>query len=164
MSNPVLYPEVLLNAFIGGKKNFLQMSEEQAQSMLQQMQALEAYMVDLIQKEEAVVKLIQEASGAIESMVALKEDTPYETLVPVGMGTYVKATIQPKEKMIVNIGAGAAIEQDKAAAINYVEQRIKELEVALQQISAQRQEIAVQLERGQQEMNRLIQEHRNLKQ
>jgi prefoldin alpha subunit len=132
--------------------------------MLQQMQALEAYMVDLIQKEEAVVKLIQEASGAIESMVALKEDTPYETLVPVGMGTYVKATIQPKEKMIVNIGAGAAIEQDKAAAINYVEQRIKELEVALQQISAQRQEIAVRLERGQQEMNRLIQEHRNLKQ
>jgi prefoldin alpha subunit len=140
------------------------MSEEQAQSMLQQMQALEAYMVDLIQKEEAVVKLIQEASGAIESIVALKEDTPYETLVPVGMGTYVKATIQPKEKMIVNIGAGAAIEQDKAAAINYIEQRIKELEVALQQISAQRQEIAVRLEHGQQEMNRLIQEHRNLKQ
>ncbi|MGQ0795441.1 MAG: prefoldin subunit alpha [Nitrosopumilaceae archaeon] len=139
------------------------MSEEQAQSMLQQMQALEAYMVDLIQKEEAVVKLIQEASGAIESMVALKEDTPYETLVPFGMGTYVKATIQPKEKMIVNIGAGAAIEQDKAAAVNYIEQRIKELEVALQQISAQRQEVAARLEHGQQEMNRLIQEHRNLK-
>jgi prefoldin alpha subunit len=140
------------------------MSEEQAQSMLQQMQALEAYMVDLIQKEEAVVKLMQEASGTIESMTALKEDTPYETLVPVGMGTYVKATIQPKEKMIVNIGAGSAIEQDKATAINYIEQRIKELEVALQQISAQRQEVAARLEHGQQEMNRLIQEHRNLKQ
>ena len=94
-------------------------------------------------------------------MSAINEDAPYETLVPVGMGTYVKATIQPKEKMIVNIGAGAAVEQDKAAAINYVEQRIKELEVALQQISAQRQEIAARLEQGQKEMNRLIQEHNN---
>lgn len=140
------------------------MSEEQAQALLQQMQALESYMADLIQREEAVIKLLQEASGAIESMVALNEDALHETLVPVGMGTYVKATIQPKEKMIINIGAGAAVEQDKASAINYIEQRIKELEVALQQISAQRQEIAARLEQGQQEMNRLIQEHRNPKQ
>lgn len=140
------------------------MSEEQAQALLQQMQTLEAYMADMIQREEAVIKLLQEASGAIESIAAINEDTPYETLVPVGMGTYVKATVSPKEKIIVNIGAGAAIEQDKAAAINYVEQRIKELEIVLQQISAQRQEIAARLEQGQQEMNRLIHEHRNPKQ
>ncbi|MEK6834247.1 MAG: prefoldin subunit alpha [Thermoproteota archaeon] len=140
------------------------MSEEQAQALLQQMQALEAYMADLIQKEEAVIKLLQEASGAIESMATLNEDVTHETLVPVGMGTYVKATIQSKEKMIVNIGAGVAIEQDKASAINYMEQRIKELEIALQQISAQRQEIAARLEQGQHEINRLIQEQHSSKQ
>ena len=140
------------------------MSEEQAQALLQQMQALESYMADLIQKEEAVIKLLQEASGAIESMATLNEDVTHETLVPVGMGTYVKATIQSKEKMIVNIGAGAAIEQDKASAINYMEQRIKELEIALQQISAQRQEIAARLEQGQHEINRLIQEQHSSKQ
>ena len=140
------------------------MSEEQAQALLQQMQALEAYMADLIQKEEAVIKLLQEASGEIESMATLNEDVLHETLVPVGMGTYVKATIQPKEKMIVNIGAGTAIEQDKSSAINYIEQRIKELEIALQQISAQRQEIAARLEQGQHEINRLIQEQRSSKQ
>lgn len=140
------------------------MSEEQAQALMQQMQALESYMADLIQKEEAVIRLLQEASGAIESMATLNEDTPHETLVPVGLGTYVKATIQPKEKIIVNIGAGAAIEQDKASAINYIEQRIKELEIALQQISAQRQEIAARLEQGQHEINRLIQEQRSSKQ
>lgn len=140
------------------------MSEEQAQALLQQMQALEAYMADLIQKEEAVIKLLQEASGAIESMAMLNEDVTHETLVPVGMGTYVKATIQSKEKMIVNIGAGVAIEQDKASAINYMEQRIKELEIALQQISAQRQEIAARLEQGQHEINRLIQEQHSSKQ
>ena len=136
------------------------MSEEQAQALIQQMQTLEAYMADLMQKEEAVFKLIQEASSAIESMKALEGNTSAETLVPIGMGTYVKATIQPNEKMLVNIGAGAAIEQDKGAAVNYIESRIKELEVAFQQISAQRQEVAMRLEQGQQEMNRLIQASR----
>jgi len=132
------------------------MSEEQAQTLLQQMQALEAYMADLLQKEEAVMKLLQEAIDAIESMKALG-DTQLETLVPVGMGTYVKATIPPNEKMVVNIGAGASIEQDKNSAINYVEERIKELEIVLQQLSAQKHEVALRLEHGQREMNRLLQ-------
>ena len=132
------------------------MSEEQAQARIQQMQAPEAYMGDLIQKEEAVIRLMQEASGAIESMKALDGYASCETLVPMGMGAYVKATIKPDDKMIVSVGAGTAIEHDKNAAINYVEARIKELEVALQQISAQRQDIAVRLEQGQKEINKLI--------
>ena len=132
------------------------MSEEQAQTLLQQMQALEAYMADLLQKEQAVMKLLQEAIGAIESMKALG-DTQLETLVPVGMGTYVKATIPPNEKMVVNIGAGASIEQDKNSAINYVEERIKEMEIVLQQLSGQKHEVAARLEHGQREMNRILQ-------
>jgi len=132
------------------------MSEEQAQALMQQMQALEAYMSDLLQKEDAVIKLLHEASGAIESMKALG-DTQLETLVPVGMGAYVKATIQPNEKLLVSIGAGASLEQDKNSAINYVEERIKELEIVLQQLSGQKHEVAARLEQGQQQMNRILQ-------
>ncbi|MBI3623666.1 prefoldin subunit alpha [Candidatus Pacearchaeota archaeon] len=132
------------------------MSEEQAQALMQQMQALEAYMSDLLQKEDAVIKLLHEATGAIESMKALG-DTQLETLVPVGMGAYVKATIQPNEKLLVSIGAGASLEQDKNSAINYVEERIKELEIVLQQLSAQKHEVAARLEQGQQQMNRILQ-------
>jgi prefoldin alpha subunit len=123
---------------------------------MQQMQALEAYMSDLLQKEDAVIKLLHEATGAIESMKALG-DTQLETLVPVGMGAYVKATIQPNEKLLVSIGAGASLEQDKNSAINYVEERIKELEIVLQQLSAQKHEVAARLEQGQQQMNRILQ-------
>ena len=136
------------------------MSEEQAQALIQQIQMLEAYMAELIQKEEAVIKLLQEASSSVESIKALDGSAPYETLVPVGMGAYVKATINPNEKLILNIGAGAAIEQDKTSALNFVEARIKELEVALQQISTQRQEVAARLDYDQQEMNKLIQASR----
>ncbi|MEO9276237.1 MAG: prefoldin subunit alpha [Nitrososphaera sp.] len=137
------------------------MSEEQAQYLLQQMQALETYMSEIMQREDAVIKLLQEATGAVEAMKTLDANTEYETLVPVGLGAFVKAKIQPNQKMIINIGAGAAIEQDKDAAINFIEARIKELEVVLQQFAVQKQEVAMRIEQGQHEMNKLIQANRN---
>ncbi|MDE1862022.1 MAG: prefoldin subunit alpha [Thaumarchaeota archaeon] len=136
------------------------MSEEQAQALMQQLQALEGYLADVLQREESVMRLLQEASGAVESMKTVGGETASETLVPVGMGAYVKASIEPNQKIIVNVGAGASIEQDRESAINYVESRIKELEVVLQQLAAQRQEISLRLEQGQHEMNKLIQSSR----
>jgi prefoldin alpha subunit len=136
------------------------MSEEQAQALMQQLQALEAYLADVVQKEESVMRLLQEAVSAIESMKAIG-DSANDTLVPVGMGAYVKAKIEPNEKVIVHVGSGTSIEQDKESAINYVESRIKELEIVLQQLAAQRQEVSIRLEQGQQEMNKLIQSSRS---
>jgi prefoldin alpha subunit len=137
------------------------MSEDQAQSLLHQLQALEAYMADLLQREEAVMRLLQEATSAVDSIKSIGEDKEYETLVPVGLGTYIKAKVDANQKMIVNIGAGASIEQDKDSAINYMESRIKELEIVFQQLASQRQEVAMRLETGQQEMNKLIQSSRS---
>ena len=136
------------------------MSEEHAQALLQQLQALESYMADLLQREEAVMRLLQEAAGAVESMKSLSGEKEIETLIPVGLGAYIKAKVEPNQKMIVNIGAGASIEQDKVSAINYMESRIKELELVFQQLAAQRQEVAMRLEQGQLEMNKLIQSSR----
>jgi len=136
------------------------MSEEQAQALLQQMQSMESYLNDLLQREETVMRLLQEATNAIESMKVMTGNTEYETLVPVGLGVYVKAKINPDQKMIVNIGAGTSVEQNKESAINYIESRIKELEMVLQQLTSQRQEVSMKLEQGQHEMNKLIQSNR----
>ena len=137
------------------------MSEEHAQALLQQMQSLEAYLNDLLQREETVMRLLQEATNAVESIKVLTGNVEYETLVPVGLGVYVKAKINPDQKMIINIGAGASVEQNKESAINYMESRIKELEMVLQQLASQRQEVSIKLEQGQHEMNRLIQSNRS---
>jgi prefoldin alpha subunit len=137
------------------------MSEEQAQALLQQMQAMESYLNDLLQREETVMRLLQEATNAVESMKVMTGNVEHETLVPVGLGVYVKAKINPEQKMIVNIGAGASIEQNKDSAINYMESRIKELELVLQQLSSQRHEVSMKLEQGQHEMNKLIQSNRS---
>ncbi|HET7336835.1 MAG TPA: prefoldin subunit alpha [Candidatus Nitrosotalea sp.] len=137
------------------------MSEEQAQALMQQLQAMESYLTDLVQREETVMRLLQEAASAVESMKGMTGNVECETLVPVGLGVYVKAKINPEQKMIVNIGAGASVEQDKNSAINYIESRIKELEMVLQQLASQRQEVSMKLEQGQHEMNKLIQSNRN---
>ena len=125
---------------------------------------LETYLGDLINKEHNLVNIIREAASAIESIKALNETTESETLVPMGIGAFVKAKIQPNQKLILNLGAGAAVEKDKDSAINYLESRIKEMEVALKETSARKQEIASSLEQGKQEMNNLVQASRAEKQ
>ncbi|MEK6962301.1 MAG: prefoldin subunit alpha [Thermoproteota archaeon] len=140
------------------------MSEEQAQQLLYQMQILESYFADLMQKENYMINVLREATSAIESIKAVKEDADYETLVPLGLGTFVKAKILPHEKIVLNVGAGAAMEKDKESTINYIESRIKEIEIALKETAAQKQEIALRLEQGKHEMNRLMQAERTQKQ
>ncbi len=125
---------------------------------------LETYLNDLIGKEGNIVNILREANSAIQSIKSINENSESETLVPMGIGTFVKAKILPNQKLVVNLGAGAAIEKDKASAINYLESRIKEMEVALKETNAKKQEVVANLEQGKQEMNHLVQEGRTKKQ
>ena len=133
------------------------MSEEQAQQLLQQMQMLESYFADLSQRENTLISVLRESSSAIESLKTLGEKPESSALVPIGMGTFVKTKISSSEKYVVNIGAGVAIEKDKDSAINFLESRLKEVEVALQDVGAKKQEAAARLEQGKQEINKLMQ-------
>ena len=73
-----------------------------------------------------------------------------------GLGTFAKTQISSKNKIILNIGAGVAIEKDKDAAINYLESRLKEIEVALQDTSAKRHDAMTRLEQGKQQVNQMM--------
>ena len=61
-------------------------------------------------------------------------------------------------KIVLNIGAGIAVEKDFASAINYLEARIKEVEIALQDTAAKKQDAANRLEQGKAQMNQLMQQ------
>ncbi len=140
------------------------MSEEHAQQLMYQMQMLENYFVELNRKEESLIGIIREAASAIQSIKAINEQPESSTLVPMGMGSFAKAKISSNEKLILNLGAGVAIEKDKDAAINYLESRLKEMEVALKDTSAQKQQVMSNLEMGKQEANRLMQHSQSNKQ
>ncbi len=134
------------------------MSEEQAQQLMQQMQMLETYFTDLSQREGTLLSVLREAISAIESMKSLHQKPNSDTLVPIGMGTYVQTKISSNDKIVLNIGAGIAVEKTYDSAINYLEARIKEIEVALQDTSAKKQEALARLEQGKEQMNQLMQE------
>ena len=136
------------------------MSEEQAQQMLQQMQMLENMFAELSQKQNSITNIIRDANSAIKSIQEIKENPDSENLVPVGMGTFIKTKTIPNEKVVVNVGAGVAMEKDHDSALNYLESKIKELEVALQETNSQRQQIAANLEQGKQQMQQIMQQPR----
>jgi prefoldin alpha subunit len=137
------------------------MSEEHAQQLMYQMQMLENYFGQLTQKEESLIRIIGEASSAIESIKSISEKPESSTLVPIGMGSFVKASISSGDKFILNLGAGVAVEKDKNSTINFIEARIKEMEVALRDTTVQKQNVMANLEQGKQEMDRLIQISQN---
>ena len=139
------------------------MSEEQAQQLLYQMQMLEGYLSELSQKEATIVSVIREASSAIQSLKTIDNKTDNETLTPVGLGTFIKTKIMPNEKLILNIGAGIAVEKDKDSAINFLELRLKEMQVALQETSNQKQQISASLEQGKQQMEQMLAASRSKK-
>ena len=116
------------------------MSEEQAQQLIQQMQMLE-----------------NEANSAIKSINETKVKPQSDNLVPIGMGVYIKSKIQSKDKVIINIGSGVAIEKDQSSATNWLESRLKELEIALQNVNLQRKQVAENLELGKQQMQNIMQ-------
>ena len=137
------------------------MSEEQTQQLLYQMQMLENMFGELTQKESSIINIIREANSAIHSIKGISTQSESDNLVPLGLGAFMKTKVNSDEKIIMNVGSGIAIEKTHDDAINYLESRLKELEIALQDTNQQRQQIAANLEQGKQQMQNLMQKPQN---
>ena len=133
------------------------MSEEQAQQLLYQMQVLESYASSLDQKEQAILSILREAMSSIESIRGIIQNPSAESLIPMGLGTYVKANLQAGTKKLLDVGAGIVVEKDNESAINYLESKIKEFQVALNETGAQKHDALNRLDQLKQEMDYMIQ-------
>jgi prefoldin alpha subunit len=131
-------------------------AEQQLNEMAQQSRMLEAYMNDVTGRQAAVARLLEEARIASATIQGVSADAESETLMPVGIGVYVRTTVPPVKKLVVNLGSGVAIEKSRDDALNFVESRIKEYEVTMRQLEGQRQEIAMRMEQMQQQINMMI--------
>ncbi|HKZ62712.1 MAG TPA: prefoldin subunit alpha [Nitrososphaera sp.] len=130
--------------------------EKRINEMVQQSRVLEAYMNDVMTRQVTVTRLMEEARLASTTIQNITSEFEVESLMPVGLGVYVKTMVPPIKKLLVNLGAGAAVEKSRDDALNYVESRIKEYEVAARQLEAQRQEIAMRLDQVQSQINQMI--------
>lgn len=132
--------------------------EQRINEMVQQSRILEAYMNDIVTKEATIVRLIEEARLAASALHNIAPENQTESLVPVGVGVYMKALIPPIDKLLVNVGAGVTIEKSKQDAINYIESRIKEFEVASRQLAGQKQQIEMRMAQIQEQINHMLQQ------
>lgn len=118
---------------------------------------LEQHASDLSQREYTLANILRETQSAIESVRALGEKDDSETMFPIGMGVFIKSRVSSKDSIVLNVGAGVTLEKDRDFALNFLEGKIKEVQVAIQDTSAKRQETMDRLEQGKQEVNKLLQ-------
>jgi prefoldin alpha subunit len=131
--------------------------EQRINELVQQSRILEAYMNDVMTRQVTVSKLMEEAHLASNTIQTITSESDVESLMPIGIGVYVKSVVPPVKKLLINLDAGVAIEKTREDALNYVETRIKEYEVAARQLEAQRQEIAMRLNQLQSQINQMVQ-------
>jgi prefoldin alpha subunit len=116
--------------------------EQTVNDLLQESKLLEAYYNDIVSKESVLHRLYEESHNSYEGLLSLSQEVETNSLVPLGIGVYVKSAIYPVDRVLVNIGAGVVVEKKKDDAINFIEQRIKEFELATKQLSSQKQQIS----------------------
>jgi prefoldin alpha subunit len=132
--------------------------EQKINEMVEQSRILEAYMNDIITREATVTRLVGEARLASTAIQNIVDENVVEALTPVGIGVYVKTLVPPIKKLLINVGAGVTVEKTREDAINYVEVKIKEFELALRQLLGQKQQIAVRMEQIQAQINQMLQQ------
>ncbi|NOJ26895.1 MAG: prefoldin subunit alpha [Nitrososphaera sp.] len=130
--------------------------EQRISELAQQSRVLESYMNDITSRQVAVSRLLDEARTASTTIQGITSESDSETLMPIGVGLYLKTIVPPVKKIVVNLGSGVSVEKSREDALNFVEARIKEYEVALRQFEAQRQEIAMHMEQLQEQVNQML--------
>jgi prefoldin alpha subunit len=115
-------------------------------------------MNDTITREATVTKLIEEARLASSAVQNVMDESEVESLMPVGIGVYMKALVPPVKKLLVNVGAGVVVEKNREDTVNYIESRIKEFETALSQLYSQKQQIEMRMEQIQKQVNQMLQQ------
>jgi prefoldin alpha subunit len=129
----------------GIENNQGNMTEHSINEMIQESKLLESYYNDIISKESLLHRLLEESTNSFEALKNLSLDSDTLSLVPLGIGVYVKSAISPINKVLVNVGAGVIIEKKKDDAVNFIEHRIKEFETAAKQLSTQKQQISYRM-------------------
>jgi prefoldin alpha subunit len=131
--------------------------EQRVNEMMQQARVLEVQLNEIISREAAVGRLIEEAKLASSAVQEVKSEAEIESYVPVGIGVHMKVSVPPVKKLLINIGAGVAIEKSREDTINYIESRLKEFEIALKQLVGQKQQISLRMEQIQVQVNEMVQ-------
>ena len=95
------------------------------------------YQAEAIGQQMNMLKLtLKDLETALATITALKDETAgKETLVPIGFGSFVNATLTSTDKVVIGIGAGVSVEKKTEDAKVFLEKRKEELTKYFEQMN-----------------------------
>src|SRR5712692_6413827 len=95
--------------------------EQRISEMAQQSKVLESYLNDIVTRQITITRLIEEARSASTTLQTIVSESDVESLMPIGIGVYVRTNVPPIKKLLVSLGADLTKEKKREDAINYIE-------------------------------------------
>ena len=111
--------------------SLFQVVQQQLKQTQKQIKTLQSQQEDLLGNMQALDDLIKIKIGA-------------DILVPITSGIFIKATLQEKETVTVNIGAQTAVRKTIGGARQLLEEQFREVETVLTQLVNDFQELSAQ--------------------
>ncbi len=112
--------------------------EDIVRQLATEIRILEGSIGALQSRLDIVRAAINEVTLAFNTLDGLKNMQDGEsTLVPVGAGSYVRMIIADSKKLVMGIGAGAAMEKDVESSVGELKGRLEELDKARTSIQQQ---------------------------
>ena len=104
------------------------LTQEQLQELSGRYQQMQSQAEALSQQVNMLQITIRDVETALTTVDALKNETAdKETLVPIGFGSFVNATLKNPDKIVVGIGAGVSVEKNVDDAKALLDKRKEEL-------------------------------------
>jgi prefoldin alpha subunit len=118
--------------------------------------------VGVLQSRLDIVRAaINEVTLAFNTLDGLKNMQDGEsTLVPVGAGSYVRMKIADSKKLVMGIGAGAAMEKDVESSVGELKGRLEELDKARTSIQQQLDQTVARYQQDRDALEELLRHQR----
>jgi prefoldin alpha subunit len=132
-------------------------AEEKVRQLLVDLRLLEGSARVIQARLEVVVDAINDVGVAHTTLDGMKAVTQgSEVLVPVGGGSFVRASLTDVEKIIMGVGAGVAVEKPIDESITELKSRLDELERARNALQEQLTQTAVRIEETRGTLSELV--------
>jgi prefoldin alpha subunit len=131
---------------MNGTDSKAQPTEREFQEKIATYRLLESRVDALARQQDAFVSKVAEINSTLAGIdEAVK--SPADAMVPLGTAVYARGSVDGKAKLLVEVGAGVAVERTADEAKAILETRRKDLEQAIETLQKDMQTIVAMLQR-----------------
>lgn len=137
--------------------------ENRINELANAIQVLENYYESIISRIYLIGQAIEETKAAQLAIETLPEDKESEIVVPLGGDVLLKTKVDSSSKIMLKVGGGVLMVKNKDYALNFLKERIEELEKALSSAQQDKKAVEEKLEGARYELSELLKRVQNVR-